>query len=74
MIFVDCVRLLADFPKSKILQHDGFHLSRLGQDLVGEATGHAIIGDVVANGNLGSRASGVSPPMNRHRAGQKPCK
>jgi hypothetical protein len=54
MIFVDCVSPLADFPKSKILQHDGFHLSRPGQDLVGEATGRAIVEDVVANGNLES--------------------
>jgi hypothetical protein len=46
MIFVDCVRLLADFPKSRILQHDGFHLSRLGQNLVGEAIGKAIVEDV----------------------------
>jgi hypothetical protein len=54
MIFSDCVGLLADFPRSKILQHDGFHLSRLGQDLVGEAAGQSIVEDVVANGNLES--------------------
>jgi len=47
MILVDCVRLLADFPKSRILQHDGFHLSQTGQNLVGEAVGQAIIEDII---------------------------
>jgi lysophospholipase L1-like esterase len=46
MILVDCVRLLARFPKSRILQHDGFHLSRLGQNLVGEAIAKSIVEDV----------------------------
>jgi lysophospholipase L1-like esterase len=46
MIFVDCVRLLADFPKSRILQHDGFHLSATGQNIVGEAIGQAIVEDI----------------------------
>jgi len=45
MIFVDCAGLLADFQKSRILQHDGFHLSRLGQSLVGEAIAKAIVED-----------------------------
>jgi lysophospholipase L1-like esterase len=45
MIFVDCFRQLADFPKIRTLQADGFHLSRLGQNLVGEAVGKAIIED-----------------------------
>src|SRR5579872_4426374 len=49
MILVDCVRLLADFPKTRILQHDGFHLSRFGQKLVGEAVGNAIIEDVLGS-------------------------
>jgi len=48
MIFVDCVRLLADFPKSTILQHDGFHLSRVGHNLVGEAIGQAIVEDITS--------------------------
>jgi hypothetical protein len=47
MIFVDCFRLLEDFPKSRILQHDGLHLSQLGQNLVGEAIGHTIVEDIV---------------------------
>jgi lysophospholipase L1-like esterase len=47
MIFVDCVRLLAELPKSRILQNDGFHLSRLGQNLVGEAIAKSIVEDIV---------------------------
>jgi lysophospholipase L1-like esterase len=46
IILIDCVSLLADFPKSKVLQHDGFHLSRLGHNLVGEAIGKAIVQDI----------------------------
>jgi hypothetical protein len=42
MIFVNCVSLLANFPKSMILQNDGFHLSLVAQNLVGEAIGQAI--------------------------------
>ncbi len=53
MIFVDCVSLLANFPKSKILQHDGFHLSRLGQNLVGEAIGKVIVEDIVTSRCVG---------------------
>ena len=45
-IFVDCTRLLARFPKSTILQRNGFHLSPVGQYLVGEAIGQAIIEDI----------------------------
>jgi hypothetical protein len=47
MILVDCVSLLSEFPKSRILQHDGFHLSGLGQNLVGEAAGKAIVEDII---------------------------
>jgi lysophospholipase L1-like esterase len=43
MIFVDCIRLLAEFPKSRVLQHNGFHLSRLGQNIVGEAIARSIV-------------------------------
>jgi len=42
---VDCVAALAKFPKSSILQHDGFHLSRLGQNVVAEAIAQAIVTD-----------------------------
>ena len=46
MIFVDCFALLAKFQKSKILQHDGFHLSLFGHSVVGEAVGQSIIQDL----------------------------
>jgi hypothetical protein len=48
VIFVDCVRLLADFPKRSMLQHDGFHLSPRAQALVGEAVGQAIVDHIKA--------------------------
>ena len=46
MILVNCIRLLAEFPKTVILQHDGFHLSRMAQNLIGEATAQAIVADI----------------------------
>jgi len=52
-IFVDCVSLLTDLPKFKILQHDGIHLSRLGQKMVGEAIGKAIVEDIISSRSLG---------------------
>jgi hypothetical protein len=56
VIFVDCVRLLANFPKRIILQHDGFHLSPLAQTLVGEAVGRTIVDNVRTKNALGSIA------------------
>jgi hypothetical protein len=53
VILVDCVSLLANFPKCMILQHDGFHLSQVGHDLVGEAVGQAIIEDIIINEGVG---------------------
>jgi lysophospholipase L1-like esterase len=53
MIFVDCVRVLANLPKSRILQHDGFHLSQLGQDLIGEAIAKSIMEDIVTGRCVG---------------------
>jgi hypothetical protein len=52
MIFVDCASLLANFPKPMILQHDSFHLSRVGHSLVGEAIGQAIVADIIINGRV----------------------
>jgi hypothetical protein len=52
MIFVDCVSLLRNFPKSRVLQHDGLHLSQVGQALVGNAIGHAIVEDMMSSGQL----------------------
>jgi lysophospholipase L1-like esterase len=34
------------------LQRDGFHLSRLGHDLIGEAIGRAILADVKQKSRL----------------------
>jgi hypothetical protein len=39
---------LTKFPKSLILQHDGFHLSRAGHKIIGEAIAEAIVADVRA--------------------------
>jgi lysophospholipase L1-like esterase len=50
MIFVDCFGLLAATPKIRILQHDGFHLSPLGHDMVGQAVGKAIAEDFIKTG------------------------
>jgi hypothetical protein len=46
MIFINCFRLLSKAPKSKVLLHDGMHLSRLGHNLIGEAIGQAIVADM----------------------------
>jgi hypothetical protein len=47
MILVDCLVPLTDLPKRSILQHDGFHLSRAGHQVVGEAIARAILSDVL---------------------------
>jgi hypothetical protein len=52
MILVDCIRLLCRFPRLKILQRDGFHLSRFGHDLIEEAIGRAIVADVKQKNRL----------------------
>lgn len=60
IVFVDCFRLLENYPKSLILLHDGFHLSPLAQKLVGEEIGQAIVADIAAkkaDGNSGSSSS-----------------
>lgn len=67
MIFVDCFSLLANFPKSKVLQHDGFHLSRLGHKLVGEAIGSAIAEDI-----LTGRSTEMHPGNNSVETTTKP--
>jgi lysophospholipase L1-like esterase len=58
VILVDCVRSLAKWPKSLILQHDGFHLSRAGHNVIGEAIAQAIVVDVRA---LEGRGGGEDP-------------
>jgi lysophospholipase L1-like esterase len=47
-ILVDCISLLERFSKSLILQHDGFHLSPEGHNVIGEAIAQAIVTDVQA--------------------------
>jgi hypothetical protein len=46
MIFVNCCRLFGNLPKSKILMHDGFHLSRMAHNLLGETIGQEIVADI----------------------------
>jgi lysophospholipase L1-like esterase len=55
VIFIDCLQLLANFPRSKVLLSDGVHLSRLGHDLIGQAVGQAIIADIKAKTDLSCR-------------------
>jgi hypothetical protein len=54
VVLVDCVSLLKNFPKRLILQHDGFHLSRLAQTIVGEAIGEAIVDNIRSSSVLSS--------------------
>jgi len=60
VLFIDCVELLSHFPKSKLLLNDGFHLSRFGHDLIGEAIGRAIIENINAK-NLGGTELTAEP-------------
>jgi lysophospholipase L1-like esterase len=46
MVFIDCIRVLAAFPKSMILLNDGFHLSGEGHSQIGKAVGQAIVAHV----------------------------
>jgi hypothetical protein len=48
MILIDALCLLQGLPKSQILMHDGFHLSRAGHQVVGEAIASSIVADVAA--------------------------
>jgi hypothetical protein len=57
VIFVDCVRLLENYPKRLILQHDGFHLSALAHTLVGQAIGRAIVDNIRSRNALRSVAN-----------------
>jgi hypothetical protein len=52
MILIDCIRLLSRTPKSKVLLNDGFHLSRLGHNLIGEAIGQAIVADMISRSDV----------------------
>jgi hypothetical protein len=48
MILIDCVGALKNLPKASILQHDGFHLSLIGQEMVGRAIAESITADVLS--------------------------
>jgi hypothetical protein len=43
MMFIDCISLLRSQPRSRILQYDGFHLSPLGHEVVGQAIAQTIV-------------------------------
>lgn len=43
-LFIDCMRELRSRAKRQILQHDGFHLSQIGQSIIGEAIASSIVG------------------------------
>jgi len=43
MLLIDCIQVLAAFPKSTILLNDGFHLSGEAHSQIGEAIGQAIV-------------------------------
>jgi hypothetical protein len=43
MALIDCIQVLAAFPKSRIMLNDGFHLSGEGHIQIGEAIGQAIV-------------------------------
>jgi hypothetical protein len=52
MVLIDAVELFRKFPKSQVLMHDGFHLSEMGQQILGEALANSIIADVASFGIL----------------------
>jgi hypothetical protein len=43
LVFIDCMRELSSKTSRQILQHDGFHLSQIGQSLVGQAIANSIV-------------------------------
>ncbi|MBV9559781.1 MAG: hypothetical protein JOY90_04855 [Bradyrhizobium sp.] len=51
IIFVDCMHALRSKAKRQILQHDGFHLSLIGQRLIGQAIAKAIVANVTGQQN-----------------------
>jgi hypothetical protein len=65
IIFVDCIQLLSNYPKSGLLLNDGIHLSRLAHSLIGEAIGQAIVADIklasTAEMATASRTHGPDP-------------
>jgi hypothetical protein len=47
LIVVDCISVLRKLPKSATLQHDGFHLSVIGQEVVSQAIAESIMADAL---------------------------
>ena len=62
LLFVDCNRLLAKFPRSMILMNDGFHISVSAHELIGQAAGQAIVADIQAK-------SAITMPVGKGNAG-----
>ena len=46
-IFIDCINILKRQPLRQILEHDGFHLTLLGHELVGQAIAESIVTDFI---------------------------
>jgi hypothetical protein len=67
MILVDCVRVMSNFPRSKMLMNDGFHLSAMAHNLVGETVGDLIVADVARadrseSGTVSAASSAATEP------------
>jgi lysophospholipase L1-like esterase len=61
VIFVDCTHALSSRTKRQILQHDGFHLSSIGQQLIGQAIAKAIVANVMGQKTVEHVQSVPSP-------------
>jgi len=48
-LLIDCIDSLAHISKSRILMHDGVHLSNYGQQLIGRAIANSIVAHVRAH-------------------------
>lgn len=69
MILVNCVRLLSNFPRLEVLLSDGFHLSRMAHNLVGEAVGDIIAADVVRTHRSSPSPTATCPTRLQTRVG-----
>jgi hypothetical protein len=55
--FIDCMRELGSRTNRRILQHDGFHLSQIGQSIVGQAIANSIVESVARSIRMGSSSA-----------------
>jgi hypothetical protein len=62
-ILVDCIEVLRSYPKSTILQHDGFHLSQNGHAAVGLAIAQQITSHLRNGRHFRRQRSGVDLPL-----------